>query len=193
METCNDSYGLPALTPHDAVAPSPRAGIKPGKKPGLIWDGAISGANHPCVIEEKVRLPTFESVQRFMSLSGPDVQWGVLSFDAGGADKLVTVSPAEQGLSCFEFQGRWFAHRFCYFGCRWAAYWFSRVGAFLVRYCHLQLLLEKGSASDMNRYYTCYVTWLSAPQLKLDVLLTALTWSTPPCCLLPFNSTELKW
>ena len=30
----------------------------------------------------------------------------------------------------------------------------------------MQLLLEKTSASDMNRYYTCYVTWLSAPQRK---------------------------
>jgi len=39
----------------------------------------------------------------------------------------------------------------------------------------LQLLLEKTSASDMNRYYTCYVTWLSAPQRKLNVLLIALT------------------
>ena len=101
----------------------------PGKKPRLIGDGTISGANHHCVIEEKVRLPTFESVQRFMSLSGPDVQWGALSFDVRGAHKLVNVSPAEQGLSCFVVQGRWFVYRSCYFGCRWAAYWFSRAGA----------------------------------------------------------------
>jgi len=45
----------------------------------------------------------------------------------------------------------------------------------MLKYLYLQLLLEKTSASDMNRYYACYVTWLSAPQRKLDVLLTALT------------------
>ena len=116
----------------------------PGKKPRLIGDGTISGANHHCVIEEKVRLPTFESVQRFMSLSGPDVQWGALSFDVRGAHKLVNVSPAEQGLSCFVVQGRWFVYRSCYFGCRWAAYWFSRVGAFLVRHCHRFLWVQHG-------------------------------------------------
>jgi hypothetical protein len=116
----------------------------PGKKPRLIGDGTISGANHHCVIEGKVRLPTFESVQRFMSLSGPDVQWGALSFDVRGAHKLVNVSPAEQGLSCFVVQGRWFVYRSCYFGCRWAAYWFSRVGAFLVRHCHRFLWVQHG-------------------------------------------------
>lgn len=63
-------------------------------------------------------------------------QWAALSFDVRGAHKLVNVSPEEQGLSCFVVQGRWFAYRSCYFGCRWAAYWFARVGAFLVRHCH---------------------------------------------------------
>ena len=33
-----------------------------------MGDGTVSGANSRCVIKEKVRLPTFESVQRFMSL-----------------------------------------------------------------------------------------------------------------------------
>lgn len=116
----------------------------PGKKPRLIGDGTISGANHRCVIEEKVRLPTIESVQRFMSLSNPCEHWEALSFDVRGAHKLVNVVPAEQGLSCFVVQGRWFAYRSCYFGCRWAAYWFSRVGAFLVRHCHRFLWVKHG-------------------------------------------------
>ena len=63
---------------------------------------------------------------------------------SGGAHKLVNVVPAEQGLSCFVVQGRWFAYRSCYFGCRWAAYWFSRVGAFLVRHCHRFLWVKHG-------------------------------------------------
>ena len=116
----------------------------PGKKPRLIGDGAVSGANSRCVIEEKVRLPTFESVQRFMSHTQPGECWGALNFDVRGAHKLVKVAPAEQGLSCFVVKGRWFAYRSCYFGCRWAAYWFSRVGAFLVRHCHQFLWVKHG-------------------------------------------------
>ena len=91
-----------------------------------------------------MRLPTFESVQRFMSLTQPGECWGALNFDVRGAHKLVKVAPAEQGLSCFVVKGRWFAYRSCYFGCRWAAYWFSRVGAFLVRHCHQFLWVKHG-------------------------------------------------
>ena len=47
---------------------------------------------------------------------------------------------ARQGLGqlqlfaiCFVLEGEWFHYTSCFFGCKWAAYWFSRVGAFLVR------------------------------------------------------------
>ncbi|CAE6929638.1 unnamed protein product [Symbiodinium sp. CCMP2592] len=68
-----------------------------------------------------VRVPNFESIQRFLSLveSGSECHG----------------SP-EQGFSCFVFKGRWFAYRSCYFGARWAGYWFARLGAHLVRLLH---------------------------------------------------------
>ena len=39
----------------------------PGKKPCLIGDGTVSGANGCSRILEKTRLPTFESLQQFAS------------------------------------------------------------------------------------------------------------------------------
>ena len=116
----------------------------PGKKPRLIGDGSVSGANAACWISEKVRLPTLESVQRFLSNSSSDQRWCAFSFDVRGAHKLIRVREPEQGLSCFVVKGRWFAYSSCYFGCRWAAYWFSRAGGFTVRQLHLFLWVCHG-------------------------------------------------
>ena len=38
-----------------------------GKKPRLIGDGSISGANGRCTIQERPRLPGLHGVQRFLS------------------------------------------------------------------------------------------------------------------------------
>ena len=53
-----------------------------------------------------------------------------------GAHKLVPVRFEEQGFSCFVYSGQWYVYPCCYFGCKWAAYWFSRVGSFLLRHLH---------------------------------------------------------
>ena len=108
----------------------------PGKKPHLIGDGSISGSNSHSYIREKVSLPTLECLRRLLSLFPADDAWCALSLDVRGAHKLVLVCDDEQGLSCFVLKGRWLVYRSCYFGCKWAAYWFSRVGGFLVRHLH---------------------------------------------------------
>ena len=43
----------------------------PGRKPRLIGDGTISGTKDACQINEKVRLPSLECVQQFMSRMPP--------------------------------------------------------------------------------------------------------------------------
>ena len=70
---------------------------------------------------QKVRLP------RFLSTAPPGTSWTALCFDVRGAHKLVKVREDEQGLSCFVLDGKWYCYRSCYFGCRWAAFWFSRL------------------------------------------------------------------
>ena len=65
----------------------------PGRKPRLIGDGSISGANQACIIPEKARLPGLSSVQRFLSESGSGSAWVALSFDVASAHKLILVKP----------------------------------------------------------------------------------------------------
>ena len=104
----------------------------PGKKPRL----AVSGANRRCRLSEKIRVPSLESVQRFVSLVPESTALCALSFDIRGAHKLVRVHPREQGYSTFVFEDTWYVYRTCYFGARWSAYWFGRVGAQLTRFLH---------------------------------------------------------
>ena len=108
----------------------------PGRKPRLIGDGSISGANRACIIPEKARLPGLSSVQRFLSESGSGSAWVALSFDVASAHKLIRVKPEEQGLGCFALGNDFFVYRSCYFGAKYSAYWWSRVGAWLVRMLH---------------------------------------------------------
>ena len=59
-----------------------------------------------------------------------------------GAHKLTSVREPEQGLSCFVVG--LVAYSRCYFGCCWAAYWFSRAGGFAVRQLHIFLWICQG-------------------------------------------------
>lgn len=108
----------------------------PGRKPRLIGDGTISGTKDACQINEKVRLPSLECVQQFMSRMPPEKPWCAWSWDVRGAHKLVRVREPECGFQCFAFEGKWYYYRCCYFGARWSAFWFSRVGSFLLRHLH---------------------------------------------------------
>ena len=110
----------------------------------MIGDGTISGANGRSRILEKVRLPSLESVQRFISSAPTEQAWSALSFDVRGAHKPVCVREDEQGYSCFVLEGDWYYYRSCYFGCKWAAYWFARVGSYIVWRLHRWIWLQHG-------------------------------------------------
>ena len=62
--------------------------------------------------------------------------WVALSFDVASAHKLILVKPEEQGVGCFVLGNDFFVYRSCYFGAKYSAYWWSRVGAWLVRMLH---------------------------------------------------------
>ena len=72
------------------------------------------------------------------------MSWTALCFDVRGAHKLFKVREDEQGFSCFVLDGKWYCYRSCYFGCRWAAYWFSRLGGLLVRLLHQFVRIPHG-------------------------------------------------
>ena len=118
--------------------------LAPGKKPRLIGDGSNSAANAASHVLERVRLPSLHAVQRFVSSIDDGSSWTMCSFDVKGARKLVRVKSDEQGYSCFILDGVRYCYRSCYFGCKWAAFWFSRVGAWLVRMLRRVIWVQHG-------------------------------------------------
>ena len=117
----------------------------PGKKPRLIGDGSVSGANRASRIHEHVRLPGLQGIQRFLSMpAAQEKSWVAFSFDVAAAHKRVLICEQEQGLCCFVLEGVWYVYRSCYFGAKWSAYWWSRVGAWLVRMLHRFIWLQHG-------------------------------------------------
>ena len=107
-----------------------------GKKPRLIGDGSISGANGRCTIQERPRLPGLHGVQRFLSMCARESEWVALSFDVACAHKRVRVHDSEQGFGCFALEDELFVYRCCYFGAKYSAYWWSRVGGWITRMLH---------------------------------------------------------
>ena len=116
--------------------------VAPGRKPRLIGDGSVSGANGRCRIEEKVRLPGFESIHRFLSRVPRRTELVALSFDVRTSSFRLGQKNRVSPVSCWKANGSTTLPVF--FGCKWAAYWFSRVGAFLVRLLHRWIWLKHG-------------------------------------------------
>ena len=107
-----------------------------GKKPRLIGDGSISGANGRCTIQERPRLPGLHGVQRILSKCERGSAWVALSFDVACAHKRVRVRDSEQGFGCFALEDELFVYRCCYFGAKYSAYWWARVGGWVTRMLH---------------------------------------------------------
>ena len=114
---------------------------KEGSPPRLIGDSTICNANLFSRVSEKIELPTLEDVAEFISRH-PQDEWMAFVLDVCKVHKRVKVHPSEQGFSIFTVVDcRWehqmaCVYKTCHFGCAWAAFWWARVAAGLVRLRH---------------------------------------------------------
>ncbi|CAE7472172.1 Ubr3, partial [Symbiodinium pilosum] len=110
---------------------------KDGAPPRLVGDSTVSNANLLCRVSEKIELPALEDVAQLVSRR-PNEDWTAFVLDVSKAHKRVKVRHSEQGLSLFtviDESGRthWLVYKTCHFGCAWAAFWWARVAAGLIR------------------------------------------------------------
>ena len=185
-----------------------------GAAPRLIGDSSVSNANALCRIEERVELPGLRDVAAFLSRY-PEQSWSAFSLDISKAHKRVKVHPSERGLSLFSLRDpcgkqRWVVYHTCTFGCSWAAYWWSRVGAVFVRLGHQVLfhmhflcmyvddslaLLPRKLAGPMACLLVCLACCLGFPlswhKLSLGDAIEWIGWQIclagEPHALLPAN------
>ena len=137
-----------------------------GRDPRLVLDSTICGVNPKCHLPEKVALPMAADICLATKPSDEHGAFTGASVDFKAAHKQVQIKPDEHGLLLFAFDKKLYYYRVCHFGARFSAYWWQRVGAFLLRQIHHLLS------------HTPHKAWL-----YVDDLLTALWRPQAPAAL----------
>lgn len=153
-----------------------------GRKPRLVLDSSCCGVNTRCVLPETMILPTVDDVKASFHPQEVGGTWAGLSLDIRAAHKQIRLLPHEQGLILFTFQNRLFHYKVAHFGGRFSAFWWSRLGALLLRLLHRYL------HQPHNRAWL-YVDdlFLLAPQHEL----VDMAWST--VVFLTILGTPISW
>ena len=107
-----------------------------GKKPRLVLDSSCCNVNQRCVLPETMILPTVDDVRSTLTTEDCGDTWSGLSLDIKAAHKQIRLKESDRGVVMFTFQSRVFCYRVAHFGRRFSAYWWSRLGAFLLRLLH---------------------------------------------------------
>ena len=107
-----------------------------GRKPRLVLDSSCCNVNQQCILPETMILPTVDDVRSTLQPSDCGSSWSGLSLDIQAAHKQIRLRESDRGLVMFQFQSRYFAYRVAHFGGRFSAFWWSRMGALLLRLLH---------------------------------------------------------
>lgn len=102
------------------------------QKPGLVGDLVAAG-----------KLGVVQAPGKKARLIGDGSVSNAFSFDVAAAHKRITITDAEQGLTCFALEQTWICYRSCYFGAKYSAYWWSRASAWIVRTLHKFLFVRR--------------------------------------------------
>ena len=107
-----------------------------GKDPRLVLDSTICGVNPRCHIPERVTLPMAADLRLATQPQDSHGAFIGASLDFKAAHKQVKIRPEERGLLLFSHREVLYHYKVCHFGARFSAYWWQRVGAFLMRHIH---------------------------------------------------------
>ena len=152
-----------------------------GRKPRLVLDSSCCGVNTRCVLPETMILPTVDDVKASFHPQEVGGTWAGLSLDIRAAHKQIRLLPQEQGLILFTFQNRLFHYKVAHFGGRFSAFWWSRLGALLLRLLHRYLRQPHRAWLYVDDLF------LLAPQHEL----ADMAWST--VVFLTILGTPISW
>ena len=113
-----------------------------GRKPRLVVDSSICGTNSSCFVPERYTLPSIQTVMDSFPLRESSSTLAAFSLDIKAAHKTIRVRAGEQGLLGVRMADDFFFYSVCPFGATFSAYWFARLGGFLVRTLHLLLYIS---------------------------------------------------
>ena len=104
-----------------------------GRKPRLVVDSSVCGTNSSCYIPERYSLPSLTSVMHSFPLRNSNSTLAGFSLDIKAAHKTIRVRHSEQGLLGVHMADKHFFYNVCPFGATFSAYWFARLGGFILR------------------------------------------------------------
>ena len=107
-----------------------------GNAPRLVLDSTICGVNPRCYIPERVALPMAADLRLATQPHDSHGAFIGASLDFKAAHKQVKIRPEDRGLLLFSHLNVLYHYKVCQFGARFSAYWWQRVGAFLMRHIH---------------------------------------------------------
>ena len=112
------------------------------RPPRLVVDSSVCGVNARCHIPERTTLPTAKDVIRCYPLRGSNAELAGFSLDIKSAHKRVVIRTEEQGRLGFQIDGKLFFYLVCPFGATFSAFWWKRVGGWILRFFHLFIWLS---------------------------------------------------
>ena len=114
------------------------------RPPRLVLDSSVCNTNQNCIIPERQCYPSARDVVESFPLRQCSEPQHAATFDIKSAHKRIVLSEHHQGLVGFTFQGRLFFYRVCPFGATFSAFWWGRLGAWLVRVWHRLIWVQHG-------------------------------------------------
>ena len=103
------------------------------RKPRLVIDSSICGTNSSCYIPERYSLPSLTSLMHSFPLRNSKSTLAGFSLDVKAAHKTIRVRHSEQGLLGVHMADKHFFYNVCPYGATFLAYWFARLGGFILR------------------------------------------------------------
>ena len=123
------------------------------RPPRLVVDSSICGVNNRCTIPERTTLPTAKDVIRCYPLCNSNHELAGFSLDIKSAHKRVCVKEQEHGLLGFSLDSKLFFYRVCPFGATFSAFWWQRLGGWILRFFHQFIWLVHAAWLYVDDYF----------------------------------------
>ena len=111
------------------------------------------GVNNRCIIPERTTLPTAKDVIRCYPLCNSCHELAGFSLDIKSAQKRVCVKDLEHGLLGFTLDSKLFFYRVCPFGATFSAFWWQRLGGWILRFFHQFIWLVHAAWCYVDDYF----------------------------------------
>ena len=123
------------------------------RPPRLVVDSSVCGVNNRCTIPERTTLPTAKDVVRCYPLCNSNHELAGFSLDIKSAHKRICVKESEQGLLGFTLGSKIFFYRVCPFGATFSAFWWQRLGGWILRFFHQIIWLVHAAWLYVDDYF----------------------------------------